>query len=396
MQEVWGVRARSAPGRLPDDGGGVVVSETVRVVVCNELGSLDDVVVEERDTPVPGLGQVVVDVRAAGVNYVDGLICQGRYQMKPTVPYVPGGEIAGVVSAVGEGVNGVQVGDRVMAMTGFGAFAQQVAVQASSVDPVPDALAFTQAAAFIQSYCTAWFALARRTTVSEGEWVLVLGAGGGIGLAAVDVAVALGAKVVAAASSDEKLDAARRMGALATVEYEREDLKTRVRELTDGGVDVVVDPVGGRHSEPALRATRTFGRFCVIGFASGPIASVPLNQVLLNNRTLVGVDWGAWAMRDPGGHRSMLGELVEMVGSGRLHPVEPATAPSRPRGRGDGVSPRPDGHGQGRPRSLNPGPAGRGPPASAARSTSRVGLRRLGQKVVVCPEARIERTSPLE
>ncbi len=303
------------------------MSGTVRAVVCRKLGSLDDVVVEERDAPVPGRGQVVVDVRAAGVNYVDGLICQGRYQMQPTVPYVPGGEISGVVRAVGDGVDGVKVGDRVMAMTGFGAFAEQVAVHASSVDPVPDALAFTQAAAFIQSYCTAWFALARRTSVSEGEWVLVLGAGGGIGLAAVDVAVALGAKVVAAASSGEKLEAARGMGALATVAYEHEDLKTRVRELTDGGVDVVVDPVGGRHSEPALRATRAFGRFCVIGFASGPIASVPLNQVLLNNRTLVGVDWGAWAMSDPEGHRSMLGELIEMVQNDRLHPIEPAQRP---------------------------------------------------------------------
>jgi NADPH2:quinone reductase len=299
----------------------------VRAVVCKELGSLDNVVVEERATPVPGRGQVIIDMRAAGVNYVDGLICQGRYQMKPAVPYVPGGEIAGVVSAVGEGVTRVQVGERVMAMTGFGAFAEQVAVASSSVDSVPNALAFSQAAAFIQSYCTAWFALARRITVGEGEWVLVLGAGGGIGLAAVDVAVALGARVVAAASSEEKLDAARRMGAHATVAYEHEDLKSRVRALTDGGVDVVVDPVGGRHSEPALRATRTFGRFCVIGFASGPIASVPLNQVLLNNRTLVGVDWGAWAMRDPEGHRSMLGELIEMVQNGRLHPIEPASRP---------------------------------------------------------------------
>ena len=156
---------------------GAVVSGSVRVVVCKELGPLDNVVVEERATPVPGPGQVIVDVRAAGVNYVDGLICQGRYQMKPAVPYVPGGEIAGVVSAVGDGVTRVQVGDRVMAMTGFGAFAEQVAVAASSLDSVPDALGFSQAATFIQSYCTAWFALARRTTVTEGEWVLVLGAG---------------------------------------------------------------------------------------------------------------------------------------------------------------------------------------------------------------------------
>jgi NADPH2:quinone reductase len=295
----------------------------VRVVVCKELGPLDNVVIEERATPVPGPGQVIVDVHAAGVNFVDGLICQGRYQMKPAAPYVPGGEIAGVVSALGEGVTRVRVGDRVMAMTGFGAFAEQVAVAASSLDPVPDALGFSQAATFIQSYCTAWFALARRTSVSEGDWVLVLGAGGGIGLAAVDVALELGARVVAAASSSDKLDAARRMGAHATVEYETEDLKSRVRELTDGGVDVVVDPVGGHHSEPALRATRSFGRFCVIGFASGPIATIPLNHVLLNNRTVVGVDWGSWAMSNPNDHRAMLDELIETVQSGRLHPVEP-------------------------------------------------------------------------
>jgi NADPH:quinone reductase len=299
----------------------------VRAVVCRELGPLGNVVVEERDTPRPGPGQVIVDVRAAGVNYVDGLICQGRYQMKPAAPYVPGGEIAGVVSAVGDGVTRVQVGERVVAMIGFGAFAEQVAVAASSLDSVPDALGFGQAAAFIQSYSTAWFALTRRSTVAEGEWVLVLGAGGGIGLAAVDVAVALGARVVAAASSDDKLSAARRMGAEVTVAYEHEDLKTRVRELTGGGVDVVVDPVGGRHSEPALRATKAFGRFCVIGFASGPIASIPLNHVLLNNRTLVGVDWGAWAMREPDGHRAMLAELMGMVQDGRLHPIVPDERP---------------------------------------------------------------------
>ncbi len=299
----------------------------MRAVVCRELGSLDNVVVEERPEVVPGPGQVVVDVRAAGVNYVDGLICQGRYQMKPAVPFVPGGEVAGVVRAVGAGVTRVEVGDRVMAMIGFGAFAEQVAVAARSLDSVPSALSFGQAAAFIQSYSTAFFTLTRRVTVEEGEWVLVLGAGGGIGLAAVDVAVNLGAHVVAAASTQDKLDAARRMGADATVAYEHEDLKSRVRELTGGGADVVVDPVGGHHSEPALRATRTFGRFCVIGFASGPIASVPLNHVLLNNRTVVGVDWGSWAMSNPDGNRAMLDELIEMVDDDRLHPVEAAERP---------------------------------------------------------------------
>jgi NADPH:quinone reductase len=285
------------------------------------------VVIEERPTPAPGPGQVVVDVRAMGVNFVDGLICQGRYQMKPAAPYVPGGELAGVVSAVADDVSRVGVGDRVMAMSGFGAFAEQVAVNSASVEPVPAGLGFGQAAAFIQSYSTAWFTMTRRTSVRQGEWVLVLGAGGGIGLASVDVAVALGAKVIAAASTHEKLVAARSMGASATIAYEEEDLKTKARELSGGGVDVVIDSVGGRHSEPALRATRRFGRFCVIGFASGPIATIPLNQVLLNNRSVIGIDWGMWAMSDLGGNREVLAELTELVESGRLHPTVPAERP---------------------------------------------------------------------
>jgi NADPH:quinone reductase len=299
----------------------------VRAVVCRELGPLDQIVIEERPTPVPGPGQVVVDVRAMGVNFVDGLICQGRYQMKPATPYVPGGEIAGVVSAVADDVSRVAVGDRVMAMTGFGAFAEQVVVNGASLEFLPGDLGFGQAAAFIQSYSTAWFTMTRRTSVQQGEWVLVLGAGGGIGLASVDAAVALGAKVIAAASSPAKLEAARSMGATATIAYEDEDLKVRAREISGGGVDVVIDPVGGRHSEPALRATRTFGRFCVIGFASGPIATVPLNQVLLHNRTVVGVDWGMWAMGDLTSNRELLAELVEMVENGRLHPTVPDERP---------------------------------------------------------------------
>jgi NADPH:quinone reductase len=285
------------------------------------------VAIEERPTPVPGPGQVVVDVRAMGVNFVDGLICQGRYQMKPAAPYVPGGELSGVGSAVADDVTRVGVGDRVMAMSGFGAFAEQVAVNSASVEPIPAGLGFGQAAAFIQSYSTAWFTMTRRTSVSEGEWVLVLGAGGGIGLASVDVAVALGAKVIAAASTVEKLAAARSMGATATIAYEDEDLKTRAREISGGGVDVVIDSVGGRHSEPALRATARFGRFCVVGFASGPIATVPLNQVLLNNRSVIGIDWGMWAMGDLGGKREMLSELTELVENDRLHPTTPTERP---------------------------------------------------------------------
>ena len=297
----------------------------MRAIVCRELGPLETLVLEERDPPVPGEGQVVVDVRAAGVNFVDGLICQGRYQIKPPVPFVPGSEIAGVVVDMGPGVTGVERGDRVIAFTGFGGFAEQVAVPALSLVPMPSTIDFDQAATLIQSYCTVLFALTRRTTLAHGEWVLVLGAGGGVGLAATDVATALGGRVIAAASTLDKLEAALAMGAEATIAYEDEDLKVRAREISGGGVDVVIDSVGGRHSENALRATRHLGRFCVIGFASGPIASMPLNQVLLNNRTVVGVDWGGWTFKDPLGNRELIGELMDLVGRGRLHPARPAT-----------------------------------------------------------------------
>jgi NADPH:quinone reductase len=299
----------------------------VRAVVCKELGSLEDVFVTEREDPVPGPGQAVVDVKAAGANYVDGLMCQGRYQIKFPAPYVPGSEVAGVVSALGDGSGPYAVGDRVMSSCGFGGFAEKVLVRTESLVPIPPQLAFDRAGAFIQSYSTAWFALKRRARLSDGEQVLVLGAGGGIGLACVDVATALGAKVTAAASSDEKLMMAKAAGAASTIAYEDEDLKTTARTLSGGGVDVVVDPVGGRHSEPALRALGPFGRLCVIGFASGTIPSVPLNQVLLNNRTVIGVDWGAWAMRNPDENQELLSEVVDMVSSGRLDPVAAVERP---------------------------------------------------------------------
>ncbi len=216
----------------------------MRAVVCHELGPLDTLVVEDQVSPTPGEGQVVVVVRAAGVNFVDGLICQGGYQLKPTTPFVPGSEIAGEVSAVGPGVTGIEVGDRVIAFVGFGGFAERAVVPALSLIPMPDTVDFAQAAALIQSYSTMLFTLTRRTTLAPGEWVLVLGAGGGIGLAAIDVATALGGRVIAAASSDEKLDAARAMGAEATIAYEEEDLKARARR------DL------GRRSGPGRRSGR--------------------------------------------------------------------------------------------------------------------------------------------
>src|SRR3954453_314916 len=269
----------------------------MRAVVCHEFAPIDQLVVEERPDPEPGPGKVVVAVRAAGVNYVDGLFVQGKDQIKPPRPFTPGGEVAGDVVAVGDGVTTVALGDRVLAMPWLGGFASHVELPAGGVVPIPGDLTYGQAAALVQSYGTMLFSFTRRTQVREGEWVLVLGAGGGIGLAAVDVARHLGARVIAAASSAEKLAAATAAGAEATIDYETEDLKTRARELSGGGVDLVVDPVGGRFAEPALRSLGWMGRSLVIGFAGGDIPRLPINQVLLNNRSLVGVDWGAWTMR---------------------------------------------------------------------------------------------------
>ena len=299
----------------------------MRRVMCRELAPSDRLTVEDVDPPAAGPGEVVVDVRAAGVTFADALIVEGRYQVKPPLPFTPGTEIAGEIASVGEGVGGWSVGDRVMANTGLGAFAEQVTVRAPNLLRLPAELTFGQGASFTQSYATMMFAYAHRTTLVEGEWVLVLGSGGGVGLAAVDLARALGCRVMAAASSEDKLAAARAAGAEAVIAYESEDLKARARELSGGGVDVIVDPVGGPHTEPALRALRLGGRFLVLGFASGAIPRLPLNQVLLNNRTVVGVDWGAWTFRDQEGYRALLDELMVMVGEGRLHPPVPAERP---------------------------------------------------------------------
>jgi NADPH2:quinone reductase len=299
----------------------------MRRIVCNELAPLDRLVVDDVEALVAGPGRVVVDVAAAGVNFVDALIVQGLYQIKPATPFTPGGEVAGVISSIGDGVEGWAVGDRVMVMTGFGGFAEQIEASPFSLLRLPDVMTFGQAASFIQSYGTMLFALTHRTTVTAGETILVLGAGGGIGLAAVDVARALGLHVIAAASSPEKLAAARAMGAEGVIAYEEEDLKARTRELAGGGVDVVVDPVGGRHAEPALRTLKVGGRYLVIGFAAGQIPTIPLNQVLLSNRTVVGVEWGGWVFTHPEENRVLIERLLAMVAAGELHPAEPVTYP---------------------------------------------------------------------
>lgn len=298
----------------------------MRAVVCRELGPPDALAVEDRPDPMPRAGEVVVRVHAAGVNYVDGLICAGRYQIRLEPPFVPGSELAGVVEAVGDDVTVPVVGDRVFASVGSGAFAERVAVRAANVQALPDGLDFARAASFQQSYCTAWFSLARRTTVRPGEVVLVLGAGGGVGLAAVDVARSLGARVLAVASTSDKRELALAMGADAAIDPGADDLKARARELGGGGVDVVYDPVGGALAEAALRALRFDGRFLVVGFTAG-IPRVPLNLVLLNNRTVVGVEWGGWALRHPDANRALLDEVLAAIGRGALHPVAPEVRP---------------------------------------------------------------------
>jgi len=295
----------------------------MRRIVCREFGPLENLAVEEVDEPVVPPGTVLVDVEAAGVNFVDALIVRGEYQIKPPLPFVAGGEVAGSVRAVGEGVTTCRVGDRILAMTGFGGFAERVLIGAAQAFPIPSQLDTRRAAAFIQSYCTALFALRERAGLRTGETVLVLGASGGVGRAAIDVAKALGARVIAAASSPERLAACRAAGADETVDYSHEDLKSRVKQL--GAVDVVVDPVGGDRTEPALRALGVDGRYLVIGFAAGAIPRIPLNLVLLRNRHIVGVDWGAWMLGNPEGQRRLLGELLVMVEAGNLHPPAPVT-----------------------------------------------------------------------
>lgn len=299
----------------------------MRAIVCEAFGEPEDLTVHQLAAPPCGPNQVRVHVWASGVNYVDALFVQGRYQIRPPLPFVPGSEIAGEITEVGTEVTDLTVGDRVMASVGLGGYADEVVLTTGQVTRMPERLSYAQAATMTQSYATAWFSLTRRTTVTADNWVLILGAAGGVGLAALDVARALGAKVIAAASSDEKLQLCIERGAHGVVNYSTEDVKTRVRELTDGGADVVVDTVGGSLSEPALRAMGTGGRLLVIGFASGTIADLPANQILLRNRSVIGVDWGAWAMSDPEGNAVVLAEVLALVEDGTLTPTEPSSFP---------------------------------------------------------------------
>jgi NADPH:quinone reductase len=278
-------------------------------------------VLEEVAEPVAGPGQVVVRVRAASVNFPDALIIEGKYQIRPELPFSPGSELAGEVVAVGEGVTRVRPGDRVAAMTLWGAFAQRIAIPQENVVPLPAALPFDLASALLMTYGTCWHALVERGAIAPGETVLVLGAAGGIGLAAIEIAKARGARVIAAASSAEKLAVCREHGADATIDYSTQNLRDELKALTDGrGVDLVVDPVGGSYSEPALRSMAWRGRFLVIGFADGTVPRIALNLPLLKGCSIVGVFWGDYVRREPAAAGHAIQQLLELVESGRLRP----------------------------------------------------------------------------
>lgn len=300
----------------------------MRAVVCKQYGPPESLVVEDVPAPEIGAGQVRIDVRAAGVNFPDLLIIQNRYQFKPPLPFSPGGEVAGVVSELGPDVTSVRVGDHVLASVGFGGYAEQVACAAQAAIPVPPEMDFVTASAFLMVYGTSHHALKDRARLRPGENLVVLGAAGGVGLAAIEIGKAMGARVIAAASSDDKLAICREHGADETINYDTEDLKTRMRELTGGqGADVVYDPVGGPFSEPALRSTAWEGRFLVVGFAAGEIPKIPLNLTLLKGCDVQGVFWGSFVMREPARHLANIAELMAWFRDGRIKPRIHATYP---------------------------------------------------------------------
>jgi len=293
----------------------------MKALVCSSWGLPETLVLEERTDPVAAPGQAVIRVHAAGVNFPDALIIQNKYQFTPALPFVPGSECAGVVESVGEGVKRVKPGDRVIAVTESGAFAEKVAASAEALTPLPEEVDFITGAAFLLTYGTAYHALAGRAALEQGEVLLVLGAAGGVGIAAIEIGKALGARVIAGASSPEKRTLCREHGADEVIDYGAAELKAALTALTSGkGVDVVFDPVGGPFTEAALRSCAWRGRHLVIGFASGEIPRVPANLTLLKGCSLVGVFWGRYIKSEPAAWASDLKTLFGWLREGRLRP----------------------------------------------------------------------------
>jgi NADPH2:quinone reductase len=297
----------------------------MRAVVCRSYGVPEDLVIDDVPDPVPGPGQLLVRVHAAAVNFPDVLFIAGKYQVKIPPPFIPGNEIAGEVIAAGEGAP-LRPGQRVSGTT-FGAFAEQALLDASQAELMPDDADFASAAAFGVTYRTAYHALRSTAVVTEGDWVVVLGAAGGVGLAAVDLGVAIGARVLAAASSPEKLELCRQRGAEAIVDYDREDLKTRIRELTGDAARVVLDPVGGSYSEPALRGLARGGTFVTLGYAAGTIPAIPLNLILLKDICVRGMEIRTFMTDRPDDAVRDLQELAQMFAAGTVRPYIGARFP---------------------------------------------------------------------
>jgi NADPH:quinone reductase len=298
----------------------------MKAFVCTEFGPPENCAVREVETQTPDKDQVLIEVKSASLNFPDALMIEGRYQYKPPLPFSPGMDLAGIVKEVGENVTHVAPGDRVIAFSGVGAFAEMCLAAKDKVVAMPPGMSFDAAAAFGITYSTAIHAFRECGRLQPGETVLVLGAAGGVGIAAIEIAKAMGARVIAAASTDDKLALCREKGADMVINYTTEDLRKMTLELTQGkGADVVFDPVGGDYSMAAFRATAWAGRLLVVGFAAGDIPKVPLNYALLSERAIVGVFWGAWAARDPEGQRRNIEIMADWFAKGQINPVIDST-----------------------------------------------------------------------
>jgi NADPH2:quinone reductase len=291
----------------------------MKAIICNQFGLPSTLEYGEVSDPKPAKNQILIAVEACGINFPDGLIIQNKYQFKPDLPFSPGGEVAGKVLALGEGVTQFQVGQSVLALCGWGGFAEKVAVDIDRVFAMPPGLTPEIAATTLYTYGTSFHALKDRAQLQEGETLLVLGAAGGVGLAAVELGKVMGAKVIAAASSDEKLALCREKGASETINYSTEDLKIRIKELTEGkGVDVIYDPVGGEYTEAALRGIAWKGRYLVVGFANGEIPKIPMNLPLLKGCAIMGVFWGQFSKVESKQSFQNIGQLVQWIKEGKI------------------------------------------------------------------------------
>ncbi len=293
----------------------------MKAVMCNAWGLPDTLVVEEHADLVATKDHVVIAVKAAGVNFPDVLIIQNKYQFKPPLPFTPGSELSGVITAIGDGVTTWKVGDQVIAFADYGAFAEQVVVPAAHLMPMPPGMPFDIAAAITLTYGTSHHAVCDRAQLQAGETMLVLGAAGGVGLAAIEIGKALGARVIAAASSEEKLAVCRAHGADATINYSTHNLREAIKAATDGkGPNVIYDPVGGEYSEAAFRSIAWRGRYLVVGFANGEIPKLPLNLMLLKGASVVGVFWGEFAKREPKANAQATRQLMSWLADGTIKP----------------------------------------------------------------------------